>query len=205
MKQYCIGFITASCLTASIFLFMGAKKKTFDDLTVKMITIVDDKGKKVGEIGNKNNRVFLWLSPSQYKGRMISLTSQKQGGTLKIANGNGKEVISMRAGKNDSGILNISNSNGVNIVNIGSNNDGNGHLVAYNHRGIETTYLGTNDINGGHLKTFNTFGYETVFLGTGDDDTGFITTRDGIGRKTAYLGKGSTGGGYKETINKVER
>jgi len=190
MKQYCIGFISASCLTASVFLLMGAKKKTtFDNLIVKKITVVDEKGNKVGEIGNKNNRVFFWLSPSKYNGRMISLTSQKGGGSLKISNRNGKEVVNLGIAKNNSGILNLSNANGVNTVKIGSNNAGNGRLVSYNHRGSETIYIGTNDVNGGHLKTFNTFGYETVFLGTGNNDAGFLTTRDGIGKKTAYLGK----------------
>ena len=193
MKQYCIGFISAFCLTASVFLLMGAAKKktTFDNLIVKMITVVDEKGNKVGEIGNNNNRVFLWLSPSKSKGRMISLTSQNGDGSLKISNRNGKEVVNLGVAKNNSGILNLSNANGVKTVKIGSNNSGNGRLVSYNHRGGETTYIGTNDVNGGHLKTYNTFGYETVFLGTGNNDAGFLTTRDGSGKKTAYLGKSS--------------
>ena len=89
MKQYCIGFITASCLTASIFLFMGAKKRTIDNLIVQRVTFVDKNGNKVGELGNANNRVFFWLSPPKYNGHMISLTCQKQGGALQIANGEG--------------------------------------------------------------------------------------------------------------------
>ena len=41
MKQYFTGFITAMVFTSSLFLFIGAKKRTIDNLTVQKITIVD--------------------------------------------------------------------------------------------------------------------------------------------------------------------
>ena len=54
MNQYLAGFVSAIVLTTSFFLFIGAKKRSIDNLTVQNITIVDGKGKVVGKIGNDN-------------------------------------------------------------------------------------------------------------------------------------------------------
>ena len=61
MKQYFTGFITAAVFTSSLFLFIGAKKRTIDNLTVQKISIVDNWGNQVGEIGSKRNDSYLWL------------------------------------------------------------------------------------------------------------------------------------------------
>ena len=61
MKQYLIGFISATMLTTSFFLFVGAKKRSIDNLTVQKITIVDESGNQVGEIGNKQLSSYFWL------------------------------------------------------------------------------------------------------------------------------------------------
>ena len=42
-------------------LFVGAKKRTIDNLTVQKITIVDESGNQVGEIGNKQLSSYFWL------------------------------------------------------------------------------------------------------------------------------------------------
>ena len=44
MKQYFTGFFTAVCLTASVFLFLGAQKQQFDDIIAKTISLVHEDG-----------------------------------------------------------------------------------------------------------------------------------------------------------------
>ena len=53
MNQYFTGFITATVFTSSIFLFIGAKKKTIENLTVQKITIVDKAGSKLVKLGKR--------------------------------------------------------------------------------------------------------------------------------------------------------
>ena len=67
MKQYFTGFITAMVFTSSLFLFIGAKKRTIDNLTVQKITIVDGSGAQVGEIGSTKNNSYLWLKSTRSK------------------------------------------------------------------------------------------------------------------------------------------
>ena len=50
MKQYFTGFFTATCLTASVFIFLGAESKNLGDIEVNSIKVVD-----------KNNRITVNL------------------------------------------------------------------------------------------------------------------------------------------------
>ena len=57
MKQYITGFITASCLVTSFFLFVAAQNTEFGDIKVHSISIVNNEGKETiwlgsGEGGN---------------------------------------------------------------------------------------------------------------------------------------------------------
>ena len=61
MNQYLTGFISAVILTTSFFLFVGAKKRKIDNLTVQKITIVDNDGNQVGEIGSDRMDSYFWL------------------------------------------------------------------------------------------------------------------------------------------------
>ena len=61
MNQYFTGFISAVILTTSFFLFVGAKKRKIDNLTVQKITIVDNAGNQVGEIGSDRMDSYFWL------------------------------------------------------------------------------------------------------------------------------------------------
>ena len=67
MNQYLAGFISAIVLTTSFFLFIGAKKRSIDNLTVQNITIVDERGKVLGKIGNKKSKSYLLLKYSKSK------------------------------------------------------------------------------------------------------------------------------------------
>ena len=78
MKQYFTGFITAMVFTSSIFLFIGAKKRTIDNLTVQKITIVDSVGDQVGEIGSNKNDSYLWLKSIRSKKPNINLVADKR-------------------------------------------------------------------------------------------------------------------------------
>ena len=57
MKQYITGFITASCLVTSFFLFVAAQNTEFGDIKVHSISIVNNEGRETiwlgsGEGGN---------------------------------------------------------------------------------------------------------------------------------------------------------
>ena len=93
MNQYLAGFISAIVLTTSFFLFIGAKKRSIDNLTVQNITIVDERGKVVGKIGNKKSKSYLWLKSSKSKNADIEFSSKMNGGFLKLRNSLGQDVI----------------------------------------------------------------------------------------------------------------
>ena len=42
MKQYATGFITAVCLTSSLFLFIGSQRTTLGDIVVNSIVVRDN-------------------------------------------------------------------------------------------------------------------------------------------------------------------
>ena len=67
MNQYLTGFISAVILTTSFFLFIGAKKRKIDNLIVQKITIVDNTGNQVGEIGSDKMDSYFWLKSLKVK------------------------------------------------------------------------------------------------------------------------------------------
>ena len=90
MKQYFTGFITAAVFTSSLFLFIGAKKRTIDSLTVQKISIVDNWGNQVGEIGSKKNDSYLWLKSQKSRNPVIALSAEKNSGNIMKSNSSAK-------------------------------------------------------------------------------------------------------------------
>ena len=86
MKQYFTGFITAVVFTSSLFLFIGAKKRTIDTLTVQKISIVDNLGNQIGEIGSKKNDSYLWLKSQKSRKPEIALSTKNNNGAIIISN-----------------------------------------------------------------------------------------------------------------------
>jgi len=113
MNQYMAGFISAIVLTTSFFLFIGANKRSIDNLTVQNITIVDEKGKVVGKIGNDKFKSYLWLKSSKSKNADIEFLSKKNGGFLKLRNSLGKDVVSMEVDKKNNGKIILGGRGGI--------------------------------------------------------------------------------------------
>jgi len=209
MKQYFTGFITAVFFTSSVFLFVGAKKRTIENLTVQKITIVDKIGNQLGEIGHKKNEPYMWLKSRKNKKPAIMLSTDNNNGNIAVRNGNiavrnsaGKDVVNIGSNKYSGGKININKKNGSRSILIESYGQGNGRLLCYNHRQNETLFVGTNDINSGQIKTYNSLGAETVFLGTDNNDAGLVSVNNNIGELRAIVGVDDIGKGNVEIIKK---
>ena len=82
MKQYLTGFITAVCLTASTFLFIGAQRTTLGDIVVNSIVVRDngrggyiatynEQGKETAYLGTGKNGVGFLRTSDAYGNQWI--------------------------------------------------------------------------------------------------------------------------------------
>ena len=202
MKQYFTGFITAVVFTSSLFLFVGAKTRTIDNLLVRNITIVDSVGDKVGEIGSNRKNSYFWLKSASSKKPDINLIADSKKSEILVRGSSGRDVISLGINKNMGGNIRINQKNGSRSLVLESDKMGNGQFLCYNHREKETLFVGTSDINSGQIKTYNALGAETVFLGTDVNDAGLVNVSDNNGNIRAFLGVDEIGVGLIETISK---
>ena len=202
MNQYFTGFFTAMVLTSSLFLFIGAKKRTIDNLTVQKITIVGDNGDQVGEIGSDRNNPYLWLKSIRSKKPNIDLVADSRQSQIIMRGASGRDAISLGINKNMGGNIRINQKNASRALVMQSDKMGNGQILCYNHREKETLFVGTNSINSGQIKTYNALGAETVFLGTDDNDAGLVNVNNNIGKVRAVLGVNEIGVGLIETVSK---
>ena len=202
MNQYFTGFFTAMVLTSSLFLFIGAKKRTIDNLTVQKITIVGNNGDQVGEIGSDRNNPYLWLKSIRSKKPNIDLVADSRQSQIIMRGASGRDAISLGINKNMGGNIRINQKNASRALVMQSDKMGNGQILCYNHREKETLFVGTNSINSGQIKTYNALGAETVFLGTDDNDAGLVNVNNNIGKVRAVLGVNEIGVGLIETVIK---
>ncbi len=202
MKQYFTGFITAVIFTSSLFLFIGAKKRTIENLTVQKITIVDKAGNQVGEIGQKKNNSYMWLKSRKNRKPAIMLSTDNNSGNIAVRNSTGRDVVNIGSNKYSGGEINLNKKSGSRSILLESYGQGNGRLLCYNHRQKETLFVGTNDINSGQIKTYNSLGAETVFLGTDNNDAGLVSVNNNNGKLRALVGVDDIGKGSMEIIKK---
>lgn len=202
MNQYLIGFISAIILTTSFFLFVGAKKRSIDNLTVQKITIIDKAGNQVGEIGSKQFDSYFWLKSQKSNSTGIEILAGQKNSGLTVKNLKGKNVIDIGVGLDNGGDILVKSKNGTSSIHLGSFDNGSGQLTCYNLRGKETVFLGTNKINGGQMKMYNGIGSETVFIGTGENDAGLLTVNNNLGLARSIVGVDEIGRGAVEVINK---
>ena len=90
MKQYLTGFITAVCLTASTFLFIGAQRTTLGDIVVNSIVVRDngrggyiatynEQGKETAYLGTGKNGVGFLRTSDAYGNQAVYLGSGETG------------------------------------------------------------------------------------------------------------------------------
>ena len=201
MKQYFTGFFSAMVLTSSLFLFIGAKKRTIDNLTVQRITIVDSRGDQVGEIGSDRNNSYLWLKSTKSKKPNIRLVADSRQSEILVRGASGRDAINLGVNQNMGGNIRVNQKNGLRALVLDSDKMGNGKFLCFNHREKETLFVGTSSINSGQIKTFNALGAETVFLGTDNNDAGLVQVNNNIGKARAVLGVNKIGAGLVETVS----
>ena len=202
MNQYFTGFFTAMVFTSSLFLFVGAKKRTIDNLTVQRITIVDSSGDQVGEIGSDRNNSYLWLKSAKSKKPNINLVADSRQSEILMRGASGQDAISLGINQNMGGNIRVNQKNGSRALVLESDKMGNGQFLCYNHREKETLFVGTSNINSGQIKTYNALGAETVFLGTDENDAGLVHVNNNSGKARAVLGVNEIGIGLVETLSK---
>jgi len=178
MNQYLIGFISATMLTTSFFLFVGAKKRSIDNLTVQKITIVDKSGNQVGEIGNKQLSSYFWLKSQRNNSIGFKISAGQKSSGLTVQNSKGKRILDLGVGKNNGGNILVNGKNGTNSIKLASSDDG-----------------------GGNLKCYNLREQETVFIGTSQKDAGLLTVNNNLGLAKSIVGVDEVGQGKVETIN----
>ena len=202
MNQYFTGFISAVILTTSFFLFVGAKKRKIDNLTVQKITIVDNAGNQVGEIGSDRMDSYFWLKSLKSKKAGIELSSKRKGSSLVLRNFKGKEIVNVGIDRDNEGSFLLNDRNGVSSLRMSSLSQGGGGMTFFNLREKETVFIGTNKINGGQIKTYNGLGSETIFLGTDQNDAGLLSVNNNIGSSRAVVGVDQSGKGVVNTLVK---
>ena len=102
MKQYFTGFFTATCLTISIFLFMG-----LDEGPKVMKPFIID--------GEKGNTIFtgaqIIITNNNHSKISASIgVEENGGGFISVANIKGKSVGVMRVDQRNSGVINLLDS-----------------------------------------------------------------------------------------------
>jgi len=152
MKQYTTGFITAVCLTASVFMFVGAQNKKLGDIIADSITLVGENGYTV-------------------------ITD----GLLATYNADRKKTVYLGTGEGGEGFIETSNADGKKTVYLGTGEGDNGHLETYNADGKGTAYLGTGKSGNGFLVTSNNHGVNNGYFGTGKDNDGIAFLCDRYG------------------------
>ena len=202
MNQYLTGFISAVILTTSFFLFVGAKKRKIDNLTVQKITIVDKAGNQVGEIGSEKLESYFWLKSLHNNNAGIEFSSKRKSSALVLRSSKGKDIINIGVNGNNGGSIFLNGSNGVASLRLSSLSKSGGAMTFSNLRGQETVFIGTNKINGGQVKTFNGLGSETIFLGTDDNDSGLLTLNNNMGSLRAMVGVDKSGKGIVNSLTK---
>ena len=129
MNQYFTGFISAVILTTSFFLFVGAKKRKIDNLTVQKITIVDNAGNQVGEIGSDRMDSYFWLKSLKSKKAGIELSSKRKGSALVLRSLEGKEIVNVGVDGNSGGSFLLNDRNEVSSLRMSSLSQGGGGMT----------------------------------------------------------------------------
>mgnify|MGYP001168143592 CR=1 FL=1 len=94
MKQYFLGFFTAVCLTASLFIFMGSQNKNFGDIIVESITLVNEDGQQFAYIGIDGYNCGSLIAYNSIGEEIISLGyDHNKGGCLKTYNHGKRNVF----------------------------------------------------------------------------------------------------------------
>ena len=75
MKQYFTGFFTAACLTASVFMLIGAESKNLGDIEVNSIKVVDKNDRITVHIGT-NIMVVVGLEPTTQMVKKLPILGQ---------------------------------------------------------------------------------------------------------------------------------
>ena len=124
MKQYITGFITAVCLTTSVFMFVGAQNTNLGDIEVTSLRIMGDNGSEILLIGRG-------IVMSKNKKPMVTLFCEDIGGFISTFNADFKETTY-----------------------LGTNAGGDGHIETFNADGKTTAFLGTGGSGGGVLSSW---------------------------------------------------
>ena len=190
MKNYFTGFITATCLTASLFLFMGSQNiKTQKE----PIIITSEKG--TTKIGGG----FIEIdSPSGKKIFDVNVGDSNHG-ELTIYNKNGKSISKVSANEEGDGYIKVHNESGKRVIDIKSSSFG-GFFSTYNDQNKQTAYLGTFQNSKGGLLTYNEKFDLTSFVGTSDQSDGKISLYNNQGNSVVRIGSlynsGNFGDGF---------
>ena len=184
MKQYFTGFFTATCLSFSLFLFMGAQntKPSSDP-----IIITSDNG--TTKIGGG----FIEIDSPSGKKIFDVRVGDFNHGALALYNKTGKMSSKLSALESGDGYLKIHNEAGVKVIDIKSSSFG-GFFKSYNAQSKQTAYLGTfRNLKGG-LMTYNEKFDLTSFVGTSEKSNGKISLYNNDGNNVVRLGSLYTNG-----------
>ena len=125
MNDYTKGILTGASLILCLFMLVSAKSqsKNLGDITVKSISVLNNRGGAV-----------IWIG-----------SSPNDDGYLVTYNGDGKKTAYLGTGESGDGILNTFNSDGKLTAYLGTTEGGGGHLRTYNKHEVMIGYFGTGD------------------------------------------------------------
>tara|TARA_A100000164_G_scaffold53474_1_gene42029 strand:+ start:169 stop:798 length:630 start_codon:yes stop_codon:yes gene_type:complete len=190
MKNYFNGFITSTCLTASLFLFVGSQNvKTHSG----PIVITSEKG--TTKIGGG----FIEIDGPSGKKIFDVVVGDGNHGELTVYNKNGKSTSKVSAYGDGDGCIKVYNELGKKVIDIKSSSFG-GFFSTYNALNKQTSYLGTFQNLKGGLMTYNEKFDLTSFLGTTDQSDGKISLYNNQGNSIVQIGalysSGNFGDGF---------
>jgi hypothetical protein len=195
MKQYITGFITAICLTTSVFMFVGAQNTNLGDIEVTSLRIMGDNGSEILLIGRG-------IVMSKNKKPMVTLFCEDIGGFISTFNADFKETTYLGTNAGGDGHIETFNADGKTTAFLGTGGSGGGHIRTSNADGKETAVFGTDKDGAGQLRTYNEDGKETAYLGTNASGSGRISTFNADDKAIVIIGTDENGGGHIETLNK---
>ena len=178
MKQYFTGFITATCLITSLFLFVGAKSN--NKLSEPLIISGENGTTRIGDgyievDGPSGKKLFeVKVGPFNH-------------GLMTIFNKNGKNIFSFNSSENGDGKFELYNMNGNKVVDLKSSSIG-GFIRTYNSTMNQTAYFGTLSNNKGGAMFYNEKFDLTTFIGTSVQSDGRLALFNNKGNNVIRIG-----------------
>ena len=175
MKQYFTGFFTATCLTTSVFIFMGSTDNNMGHIIVDSIIMRNP------DTGDKTILDPGMISFSRDDNIYATMGAGKSSGVFSLLNDDNGVVLLMGEGASNDGFISTWNGKTM-TASVGSLKGGERGIVFYGDDTKQKSFLGMDKQNTGLLQLFNARGEKVVESGASYDNNnngqGYVKAND---------------------------